>query len=1239
MSYVKTSDILIRDKNKLYLQINYKLDGAISVNDVELFINDNMYKSSYYNLNYAVFDLSFLNDKQEYQCYVNIKFTATETFIKDNNDNLLLTDDNYLIAINKANSGTGSESDDITYNVLTEDEYNLITENNSDFIVLENALNIEISEEDNKLVYKVILKSPLFKITTRFIDKKTQCIKIYEFNEENFDNNGLGILIPSSAIITRTLNDMKYYIDLKHPFDEFGKWKLLQEDRIIKANNQLFRIKHVVKTLSDITVYAEHIFFDLQNNFIEDTNIVEKNGLLAINQLLNNTSYKHHFIGTSDITTKSNSRMVRKNVVSALIGSDENSFINRWGGELDMDWFTFEINKKIGRDNGYTISYGKNLTGLNAKFDMTNVVTRIRPVGFDGIELSGNKYVDSPLINNYAMPIIREYSYENVKWIGSPNYSSSNMIKNSNFEKNIGSDNDWELINDTTKVWRYNTPYLKLQTTSPSGGIRQTIKTDVNKNYFVKIKMTLDNGAFASISIAQGTNVRWFNSDNYYDSNNKTLSFAFNSIYDGDTILSIYASDKYGTVGTNIIIYEVKMYDYDNNEKEEYVYTNISDAQNKLRELAEKEFSDNQVDIPTTTYDINFKELSKTEEYKDYLALTLINIGDDVTIKHKKLGINIPARCIEYKYNCLTQEYDNITLGYYNKNFFNETSDATDKLNNVLQGIDSLPQQLNDYLQKAKEEATNLINNGFGSYIWYTPNAIYVMDTDDINTAQKIWVWNKNGLGYSSTGINGEFGLAITSDGSIVADFVNTGVMSADRVRTGNIISNDGTVDIDLNNGFIKIQSQENENATIIDSSGMEVQSEKTTLATFREKSYIPYLYADDVECNNLVRKHWYAKEYWVDAKYGSDLYDGVNRSFATVQKAIDTLPDVLEHDVTIHIKTLANGFRCTNKVGNGLITFCFHKNCVLKGDIVISGCNGVRFLYDTDDSTNGYRTATILGAISVYETRHVEFVGIVVNAQKSNDAIYLERNSKVVIEYCGFTNALNSYIKTTYSNVYLRDNVGDSIPYFIDSYPWTELYFTSYHVPQYTKSLWREHSGKTTFVTNHSSFSETKTALNKTAPSYSSTQKTQQWNCYNYVGHETLTWKYNNAGVIRQGYVAAWNTGRWWSEIGFDYNNIKNIISGATNYSGRLYVKRSNTSHGQSTGSKIALYAQDGTAINTTETFKRGEGKWITIPSDIIKKIANGTCKYFYVKWDNNDSSRYIIFDPVFKLEITYTK
>lgn len=680
MSDIKTSNIIIYDKNKRHLRVNYCLDDVSKINTVSLLVNGIAYTANFYTLTYAIIDLNFLQNNQVYNCQLSISYY-----------------------------GSGSGVSSITYYLLTEDGNKIITESDNNHLIKENGYS-SIDTDDE--LYKIT--SSIFTITTKFVINKKEPIKIYESDETEFDHNGLGTLLPTSCIINRNLNDYEYNLDLTHKLDETKKWEKLKEDRIIKVNGQLFRIKHITKTLNEIKVFAEHLFFDLQNNFIEDTNIVDKNGLVAIEQLLQNTNYNHPFTGSSNITTIASSRMVRKNVVSALIGSDENSFINRWGGEIDMDWLSFNIDDRIGQDRGYKIAYGKNLTGLNAKFDMTNVVTRIRPVGFDGIELSDNKYVDSPLINNYAMPIIREYKYENVKWTGSPNYSSSNMIQNSNFEKNLDYDNDWELINDTTKVWRYSAPYLKLETTSPSGGIRQTIKTNIDKNYFVKIKMTLDDDAFASVSITQGTSVRWFNYDNYYDADSETLSFAFNSIYDGDTILSIFASDKYGTVGTNIIIYEVKMYDYDNNKEEEYVYTNINDARNKLIELAEKEFTDNQIDIPTTTYDINFKELSKTEEYKDYLALTLINIGDDVIIKHEKLGINIPARCIEYKYDCLMQEYDNITLGYYNKNFFSETSEATDKLNDVLQGIDSLPQQLNDYLQKAKDEATNLINNGFG---------------------------------------------------------------------------------------------------------------------------------------------------------------------------------------------------------------------------------------------------------------------------------------------------------------------------------------------------------------------------------------------------------------------------------------------------------------------------------------------------------------------------------------------
>ena len=306
MSSIKTKNILIRNKNKLYLQVNYKLDDVVKIKEVGIIIDGTLYLSNYFTLNYSVFDLSFLKNKNVYDCQVRIKYiTEEETTIN------------------------------VTYNVLTEDEYNVITESNSCNVVTEDYIE-DSTNDNNIIIYE--FKSNTFTITTKFLIKKQSIIKIYEYDETDFDNNGLGILLPKSAVITRDLNDYKYCLDLKHPFDKYNKWKLLQEDRIIKANNQLFRIKHVTKTLSDITVYAEHIFFDLQNNFIEDTNIVEKNGRVAIEQMLTNTSYPHQFVGTSNITTISSSRMVRKNVVSALIGSDENSFINRWGGEIDMDW-------------------------------------------------------------------------------------------------------------------------------------------------------------------------------------------------------------------------------------------------------------------------------------------------------------------------------------------------------------------------------------------------------------------------------------------------------------------------------------------------------------------------------------------------------------------------------------------------------------------------------------------------------------------------------------------------------------------------------------------------------------------------------------------------------------------------------------------------------------------------------------------------------------------------------------
>lgn len=493
-------------------------------------------------------------------------------------------------------------------------------------------------------------------------NRKAKPIRVYEFNQTSFNNNGICTLFPKSAVITRDLNEYKYYLDLTHPIDETGKWKEITQDRIIVANEQPFRIKFVQKTSREIVAYCEQIFFDLNNNFIEDTNIKGKNGNTALNQILSNTNYAHPFSGTSNIQITNNSRLVRKNVLSAIIGDNENSFVNRWGGELDIDGFTFKINTRIGRNNGYKVEYSKNMTGINAKFDMRNVVTKIRPVGFDGIKLE-ELFVDSPLINSYAMPIIREYKYEDVKWKGSPNYQK------------------------------------------PLNGE--------------------DDGA----------------------------------------------------------------------------YETLAEAQAELKRRALAEFSENEVDLPTVNYNVNFVELSNTDEYANYQALSSINIGDDVVIRHKILDINIPARCTAYKYNCLTCNFDEITLGHYNKNFFTDVKNAMNDVDSVKNTLQELPNQLNDILQQSKEYVTDFINGGFGGYVYYTPNAIYILDNPDVNVAKNVAVFNMNGLGFSNEGINGTFETAITRDGHIVADFIDTGILTADIIKTGILESKNGKSWLDMSTG------------------------------------------------------------------------------------------------------------------------------------------------------------------------------------------------------------------------------------------------------------------------------------------------------------------------------------------------------------------------------------------------------------------------------------------------------
>lgn len=237
-------------------------------------------------------------------------------------------------------------------------------------------------------------------------------IILYNKNETNFINNGIGILRDSyNVYINRKINSI-YELTFEYPKNGFLA-NNLEYFMIIKANGQLFRINSINKTLTSYKITAKHIMYDLNNNFLEDVAPTNQNGEGALNWILERTVYPHRFTGFSDIQKISSARYVEKNVINAILG-ESNSLVKRWSGEIDADNFTIKLLNRLGSDRGFQLSLRKNITGLNISINIDDLITKFMPKGYDGLLLP-EKYVESPLINNYPFQIIRVLDIHSAK--------------------------------------------------------------------------------------------------------------------------------------------------------------------------------------------------------------------------------------------------------------------------------------------------------------------------------------------------------------------------------------------------------------------------------------------------------------------------------------------------------------------------------------------------------------------------------------------------------------------------------------------------------------------------------------------------------------------------------------------------------------------------------------------------------------------------------------------------------
>lgn len=202
----------------------------------------------------------------------------------------------------------------------------------------------------------------------------------------------------------------------------------------------------------------------------------------------------------------------------------------------------------------------------------------------------------------------------------------------------------------------------------------------------------------------------------------------------------------------------------------------------ELKEWGQSLFDKDRIHEPKVTHTISMVALEHTLEYEDiYEELSSLHFGDVAHVRAKEVGIEVTERMVEYTWFPTLGKFKDIVLG-------NDLSLYTSTANNQTQELKRKIDNRTETLVQNVLNATAWITGNSGGHVVFrpekAPSEILIMDTNKVSTAKRVWRWNLNGLGYSDNGVNGPFGIAMTSKGEIVANFIKVGIIDVNVLQT-----------------------------------------------------------------------------------------------------------------------------------------------------------------------------------------------------------------------------------------------------------------------------------------------------------------------------------------------------------------------------------------------------------------------------------------------------------------------
>lgn len=197
-----------------------------------------------------------------------------------------------------------------------------------------------------------------------------------------------------------------------------------------------------------------------------------------------------------------------------------------------------------------------------------------------------------------------------------------------------------------------------------------------------------------------------------------------------------------------------------------------------LRSAAQAYVNNHSLGLPKVSIDVSFINLADTEEYKDEMAaLQTVHLCDDITVQFETLGISTKAQIVKYEWDVLGEKYNNLSVGSI------RSSLAT-----------TLTDQNSQMMSELKKEIVQAGQAADDATAWLTSADGYVIALKDADgnweaiafsskknpyaSDAKVILINENGIGFSTTGLNGTFSNAWTIDGHLLATFIQGGTLT-----------------------------------------------------------------------------------------------------------------------------------------------------------------------------------------------------------------------------------------------------------------------------------------------------------------------------------------------------------------------------------------------------------------------------------------------------------------------------